>query len=74
MPRHYGRVCGSANDLDVDSAQDPYYTSNNQWNLSAIGAPQAWDISTGDADVIIAVIDTGVSPSDPLADFNALGF
>jgi hypothetical protein len=50
---------------------DPYYTSNNQWNLSAIGAPQAWDISTGDADVIIAVIDTGVSPSDPLADFNA---
>lgn len=50
---------------------DPYYTSNNQWNLSAISAPQAWDISTGDSDIIIAVIDTGVSPSDPLADFNA---
>ncbi len=50
---------------------DPYYTSNNQWNLSAIGAPQAWDLNTGSADIIIAVIDTGITPSDPLSDFNA---
>ena len=50
---------------------DPYYTSNNQWNLSAIGAPQAWDLTTGDADVIIAVIDTGVTRNDALSDFNA---
>jgi hypothetical protein len=50
---------------------DPYYTANNQWNLSAIGAPQAWDLSTGAADIIIAVIDTGITPTDPLADFSA---
>lgn len=50
---------------------DPYYTSNNQWNLSAIGAPQAWDLTTGDSNVIIAVIDTGVTRTDALSDFNA---
>ena len=49
---------------------DPYYQSNHQWNLSSIGAPLAWDITTGSESVVVAVIDTGVSPTVALADFN----
>jgi subtilisin family serine protease len=37
---------------------DPRYPE--QWHLPSISAPQAWDITTGSANVTIAVIDTGV--------------
>ncbi|MEX0748980.1 MAG: S8 family serine peptidase [Candidatus Saccharimonadales bacterium] len=33
---------------------------SDQWNLTKIGASQAWDISEGSSDTTIAVIDTGV--------------
>jgi len=33
---------------------------NQQWHYSMINLPQAWDTSTGDPGVIVAVIDTGV--------------
>ncbi|MEM2669050.1 MAG: S8 family serine peptidase, partial [Candidatus Bathyarchaeia archaeon] len=42
---------------------DPYYS--RQWHLPAIGAPGAWNISTGSSDVVIAVLDSGVDPSHP---------
>ncbi|MEM2872942.1 MAG: S8 family serine peptidase [Nitrososphaerales archaeon] len=42
---------------------DQYYSS--QWHLGKILAPQAWDISTGDSNVIIAVLDSGVDPNHP---------
>lgn len=39
---------------------DPSYP--RQWNLDLIGMPRAWDISPGgNASVVIAVIDTGVT-------------
>jgi len=38
---------------------DPYYYY--QWNLKNINAESAWDITTGDPNVIIAVVDTGVA-------------
>jgi serine protease len=45
---------------------DPYYTY--QWHLyetaSGINIEPAWDITTGDPDVIIAVLDTGVAYED----------
>ena len=48
---------------------DPMYTS--QWNLSdpagGIGAPRAWDFTTGDANAPIAILDTGVLPHPDLA-------
>lgn len=50
---------------------DPYYQSNHQWNLNAIGAPQAWDLTTGDESILVAVIDTGISPAHAVADFHA---
>lgn len=33
---------------------------SEQWNLAKISAPAAWDISTGNSDTTIAIIDTGV--------------
>ncbi len=45
---------------------DPYY--GNQWHYFApttttygINAPAAWDITTGNANVVVAVIDTGIT-------------
>ncbi len=41
----------------------------DQWGLTAIQAPKAWEISRGSPDIIIAVIDTGVDYYHPdLAD------
>jgi subtilisin family serine protease len=37
----------------------------DQWYLPRIGAPAAWGISTGDTDLIIAVLDTGVDLDHP---------
>ncbi|MEM3518476.1 MAG: S8 family serine peptidase [Nitrososphaerales archaeon] len=42
---------------------DQYYSS--QWHLEKIQASKAWDISTGDPNVIIAVLDSGVDPNHP---------
>jgi serine protease len=39
---------------------DPDYTS--QWNLEAIGMPQAWDINPGaQMSITVAVVDTGIT-------------
>ncbi len=42
---------------------DPLYP--NQWGPPAIGAPAAWDRTTGSASVTVAVIDTGVDLTHP---------
>lgn len=36
-----------------------------QWNMPAINMEKAWDISKGRADVVIAVIDTGIDLKHP---------
>lgn len=38
---------------------------SQQWNMRMINAPQAWDIERGSANVVVAVIDTGVSRTHP---------
>jgi subtilisin family serine protease len=44
-------------------AEDPLY--GEQWALSHIHAPEAWSIYTGSADIIVAVIDTGMALNHP---------
>lgn len=39
---------------------DPEYTNGNQWAINHIGLPNAWDITTGSADVRVGIIDTGI--------------
>ncbi len=35
----------------------------DQSHLDQLGLPQAWDVTTGSAEIIIAILDTGVYPS-----------
>lgn len=54
----YVEANGIAQPLAVPN--DPGYPL--QWHYPQINLPQAWDITTGSANVVVAVIDTGVSP------------
>ncbi|MCX7568398.1 S8 family peptidase [Tumebacillus sp. DT12] len=54
----------TAKERVIESPNDTFYGSN-QWNLPLIGADKAWQISTGDPKVIIAVVDTGVDLDHP---------
>lgn len=36
-----------------------------QWSLRRIEAPQAWSLTRGDKELVIAVVDTGVDPDHP---------
>lgn len=42
---------------------DPLYSE--QWHYRLIDLPAAWDMTTGDAGVVVAVIDTGVRTDHP---------
>ncbi|HEX9969641.1 MAG TPA: S8 family serine peptidase, partial [Acidimicrobiales bacterium] len=37
----------------------------DQWGLAKVGAPVAWELTKGSADVVVAVLDTGVQASHP---------
>jgi len=43
---------------------DPYYAAY-QWHLPRVGAPTAWDTTTGSANVTVAVVDSGVEATHP---------
>ena len=40
-----------------NSPNDPYYTNNSLWNLDFIEASKAWDITRGDPNSVVAVLD-----------------
>ena len=44
---------------------DEQYVAGQQWALTQIKAEQAWDITTGSGDVVIAMLDTGVATDHP---------
>ncbi len=42
---------------------DPFYPPGSgmgQWSLPRIRLPEAWDLETGSAEVIVAILDTGI--------------
>lgn len=62
-------------DPDVEYAEPnyirrPLLTPNDtyfgyQWHYNLIGLPQAWDVTTGSEEIIVAVLDTGVLYAHP---------
>jgi len=44
---------------------DPRFVSNELYGLTKIGAPQAWDTTTGSSNVVIGVIDEGIDINHP---------
>lgn len=54
-PNYIRKACATPN--------DKHYSL--QWHYPLINLPQAWDISTGSSDVIVAVVDTGVLMDHP---------
>jgi len=52
--------------LHVDATpNDPQFSSPNMYGLTKIGAPTAWDTTTGSANVVIGVVDEGVDLNHP---------
>ncbi|HJR26226.1 MAG TPA: S8 family serine peptidase, partial [Acidimicrobiales bacterium] len=44
---------------------DDLFASQQQATASNVNLPAAWDLTTGDSGTVIAVVDTGVTPSNP---------
>ena len=51
---------------DETSFNDPELTNDmHNWYLSAIGAFDAWDITLGDSDILVAIVDNGFDLTHP---------
>jgi len=50
-------------ETSATTPNDPRYAS--QWGLTQIGCPEAWDLTTGDPSIVVAIIDTGVDLNHP---------
>ena len=46
--------------VNLEPNDNNYITPPYQWHLPQIQAPQAWDYETGNPEIIVAVMDTGV--------------
>ena len=49
----------------VDTIPNDAYYATEQWNLPKIDAPTAWDYTTGDSSLIIAIVDSGIDLNHP---------
>ncbi len=63
-PDWFVRPLGTANDPDLP----------RQWNLAAIGALQAWNVTRGAPSVVVGVVDSGVVPHPDLEGQLAKGY
>jgi len=60
-------VVGHVADVPPTAPNDKYF--DKQWALTKIQAPDAWQITSGSQDILIAVLDTGIDPQhEELAD------
>jgi subtilisin family serine protease len=47
----------------LSAPNDPHFP--NQWNMRQVRAPEAWDVGTGGADVVVAILDSGIDSTHP---------
>jgi len=47
----------------ASTPNDPLYGS--QWHLPRVGAPAAWNVTTGSSNIVVAIFDTGVDHTHP---------
>jgi subtilisin family serine protease/flagellar hook assembly protein FlgD len=62
---HYVQLCLSPNDTYFNSSGNWGQSYDDMWAIKNIKADKAWDFTTGDSDVVVAVIDTGVDYNHP---------
>lgn len=61
-------VLSAEPDAQVQAANipnDPYYLPEQSSYLAPIGAPAAWDLTTGSKQVVVAVLDSGIDLNHP---------
>lgn len=58
-------VCVATSPLAVFAQTPDDINYDAQWYLPQVGAPDAWDVTTGSGDVVVAVLDTGVDLDHP---------
>lgn len=68
QPNHVFNVAAippsnSSNHLAIELPNDSLFAS--QWALQTLRAPEAWRLTTGDPNILIAVIDTGMDFKHP---------
>ncbi|HLF05151.1 MAG TPA: S8 family serine peptidase, partial [Dehalococcoidia bacterium] len=59
-PDLIARTVLAPNDPCFTAVPNPCSTTQNQWGMTKINAPQAWDTTTGSTAVRVAVLDCGV--------------
>jgi len=70
-PNGIGSLCGIPNDANFSSQWSLYNTGQMIWNNTSgtpgadIDAPEAWNIETGNPDVVLAIIDSGIDYTHP---------
>jgi len=67
-PHYLRKTCGGSlkknSGYSIESVpNDPYFAL--QWGLEAVDAVSAWDVVTGNAGVVIAIVDNGVDLDHP---------
>ncbi len=62
-PNYLRKLAGIPKNTASFSPNDPYYSQ--QYNLAIIDAADAWSISKGNPNIIIAIVDDGVDWSHP---------
>jgi subtilisin family serine protease len=60
LPEGEVHVSANAPDPAVDTGYFDY-----QWDIRRVGADQAWDVTTGSHDTVVAVLDTGIAYNHP---------
>jgi serine protease len=44
---------------------DPLFSTSQAWHYNQVNLPSAWDVTTGSAAIIVAVLDTGIRDDHP---------